>query len=104
MSEYIGTKQKGPQRVALYLRVSTTNSQTTENQRLELQQVADRSGWEVVRIYEDEGVSGAKGRGQRPGLDALMKDAARRDLCASDGSQHDQSTDDLQGAGLSGGL
>ena len=67
----MATKQKGSQRVALYLRVSTTNGQTTENQRLELQQVADRSGWEVVQIFEDEGVSGAKGRGQRPGLEKV---------------------------------
>src|SRR5258708_13865790 len=32
-----------------------------------------RSGWQVVRVYEDAGIGGAKGRGKRPGLDALMK-------------------------------
>jgi DNA invertase Pin-like site-specific DNA recombinase len=31
----------------------------------------------VVEVYADNGVSGAKGRKQRPGLDALLKDASR---------------------------
>jgi DNA invertase Pin-like site-specific DNA recombinase len=30
-----------------------------------------------VQVYSDNGVSGAKGRSQRPGLDALLKDASR---------------------------
>jgi DNA invertase Pin-like site-specific DNA recombinase len=59
-------------RVAIYLRVSTSK-QDTENQLRELIAVAERSGWEVVGIYEDVGISGAKGRNQRPGLDAMMK-------------------------------
>jgi DNA invertase Pin-like site-specific DNA recombinase len=59
-------------RVALYIRVSTSK-QDTENQRRELQAVADRSGWKIVKVYEDAGISGAKGRDQRPGLDAMMK-------------------------------
>ena len=64
-------------RVAIYLRVST-DGQTTENQRRELELVGQRSGWEVVDIYEDRGVSGAKGRDKRPAFDRLCKDAARR--------------------------
>src|SRR3954464_13566726 len=59
-------------RVAIYLRVST-DKQTTENQRRELESVADRSGWKIVKVYEDAGISGAKGRDQRPALDAMMK-------------------------------
>jgi DNA invertase Pin-like site-specific DNA recombinase len=59
-------------RVALYIRVSTSK-QDTENQRRELEAVADRSGWKIVKVYEDAGISGAKGRDQRPGLDAMMK-------------------------------
>ncbi len=59
-------------RVAIYLRVSTSK-QDTDNQRRELEAVAKRSGWEVVRVYQDAGISGAKGRDQRPGLDAMMK-------------------------------
>jgi DNA invertase Pin-like site-specific DNA recombinase len=66
-----------PKRVAVYLRVST-GEQTTENQRRELEAVAARSGWEIVGVYEDAGVSGAKGRDQRPGFDRLAKDATRR--------------------------
>jgi predicted site-specific integrase-resolvase len=58
--------------VAIYLRVSTSK-QDTDNQRRELEAVAKRSGWEVVRVYQDAGISGAKGRDQRPGLDAMMK-------------------------------
>ena len=68
------TKQK---RVGIYLRVST-DSQTTENQRRELEAVAARSGWQVVGFYEDAGVSGAKGRDKRPGFDRLLKDATAR--------------------------
>ena len=39
---------KKPKRVALYLRVSTSE-QTTRNQRRELHAVAERHGWHVVR-------------------------------------------------------
>jgi DNA invertase Pin-like site-specific DNA recombinase len=53
-------------RVAFYIRVSTSK-QDTENQRRELEAVADRSGWKIVKVYEDAGISGAKGRDQRPG-------------------------------------
>ena len=59
-------------RVAIYLRVST-DKQTTDNQLRELQGVAERSGWDVVRIFEDAGISGAKGRDKRPGLDSMMR-------------------------------
>src|SRR6478609_4873281 len=64
-------------RAALYVRVST-DSQTVENQIRELRQVAERRGWEVIGVYNDAGISGAKGRNGRPGLDAMLKDASRR--------------------------
>ena len=67
-------------RVAFYLRVSTLNGQTTENQLLELQSVAVRSQWTVVATFQDAGISGAKGRDQRPGLDALMRGVTRREF------------------------
>src|ERR1700738_5693933 len=66
-------------RVALYLRVSTSE-QTTSNQQRELEAVAERHGWLVASAFEDAGISGAKGREQRPGLDALMKAVARREI------------------------
>ena len=69
----MATKAK---RAAIYLRVST-DGQTTENQRLALVAVAEQRGWTVANVYEDAGISGAKGRDKRPGLDALLKDAAR---------------------------
>jgi DNA invertase Pin-like site-specific DNA recombinase len=65
--------------VALYLRVSTSD-QTTDNQRMELRSAIKRQGWQITQIFEDQGVSGAKGREQRPGLDALMKGVSRRDF------------------------
>ena len=64
-------------RVGIYIRVST-DGQTTANQRRELEAVASRSGWEVAGIYEDAGISGAKGRDKRPGFDRLLKDATAR--------------------------
>ena len=65
-----------PKRAALYLRVST-DGQTVENQRIALAAVCEQRGWKVVHEYADNGMSGAKGRLQRPGLDALLKDATR---------------------------
>jgi DNA invertase Pin-like site-specific DNA recombinase len=70
---------KRTKRVALYVRVSTSE-QTTRNQRRELKAVAERHGWQVVTVFEDAGISGAKGRDRRPGLDALMKAVARREI------------------------
>ena len=70
---------KKPKRVALYLRVSTSE-QTTKNQRRELNAVAKRHGWEVVLVFEDAGISGAKGRDGRPGYDAMMKAITRREI------------------------
>jgi DNA invertase Pin-like site-specific DNA recombinase len=64
-------------RAAIYLRVST-DEQTTENQERALREVAARSGHEIVAVYRDEGISGSKGRDKRPGFDAMHKDASRR--------------------------
>ena len=70
---------KNPKRVALYLRVST-GEQTTRNQHRDLLAVAERHGWTIVATYEDAGVSGSKGRDERPGFDQLMKAVARREI------------------------
>jgi DNA invertase Pin-like site-specific DNA recombinase len=64
-------------RAAIYVRVST-DKQTIENQVAALRQIAERRGWEVVEQYSDAGISGAKGRDGRPGLDQMLKDASRR--------------------------
>jgi DNA invertase Pin-like site-specific DNA recombinase len=63
----------------LYLRVST-GDQTAKNQRRELPAVATRHCWEVALVFTDEGLSGAKGRDQRPGYDALCRSVARREI------------------------
>lgn len=67
-------------KVAFYVRVSTSEAQTVENQLRDLDIAAQRFGWEVVATFRDEGISGAKGRDKRPGLDALMKGIARKDF------------------------
>jgi DNA invertase Pin-like site-specific DNA recombinase len=64
-------------RAAIYVRVST-DKQTVENQLRELRQIADRRGWQIVEEYQDAGISGAKGRKDRPALDQMLKDAQRR--------------------------
>jgi DNA invertase Pin-like site-specific DNA recombinase len=65
-------------RAALYLRVST-GEQTIENQRRELTEAACRHGWQIISEFTDEGISGAKGRDKRPGLDGLYKAITRRE-------------------------
>jgi DNA invertase Pin-like site-specific DNA recombinase len=64
-------------RAVLYLRVSTID-QTTANQERELREVANRMGCEILRVYKDHGISGAKGRDKRPEFDRLLRDAAQR--------------------------
>ncbi|KMS52633.1 resolvase [Novosphingobium barchaimii LL02] len=68
-------------RVAIYTRVSTNDGkQTTENQLRELHAAAERMGWEIVEHFTDEGISGARGRDKRPGLDAMLKAITRREF------------------------
>jgi DNA invertase Pin-like site-specific DNA recombinase len=59
-----------PHRVATYLRVSTADRQTVENQRRDLQTYCEARGWRDLTEFSDVGVSGARDR--RPGLDAMM--------------------------------
>jgi DNA invertase Pin-like site-specific DNA recombinase len=63
-------------RVAIYTRVST-DAQTTENQQRELKQVIEQRRGELIKVYVDHGISGAKGREYRPAFDKLIKDATR---------------------------
>ena len=64
-------------RAAIYLRVSTAE-QTTDNQERELRAAAARMGHDVVEVYRDHAVSGSKGRDKRPGFDNLHSDATCR--------------------------
>ena len=38
-----------------------TQDQTTANQERELRQIAERVGYEIVKVYKDHGISGAPG-------------------------------------------
>ena len=70
-----------PKRAALYVRISTADrGQTVENQLRPLQEAAARLGWSIVAVHRDEGISGARGRAQRPGLDALLRGVTRREF------------------------
>ncbi len=64
-------------RCVIYTRVST-NNQTIDNQLNVLREIAKLKGYEIVREYTDEGISGAKGREERKGFDELIKDATRK--------------------------
>jgi DNA invertase Pin-like site-specific DNA recombinase len=65
-------------RVGLYLRVSTKNGQTVENQRHALTEaIRRRQGWIIADDFTDEGISGAKGRDKRPEFDRLLKEVVR---------------------------
>ena len=64
-------------KVAIYARVST-DKQTVTNQLIQLREVAERCGYEIVQEYTDEGISGAKGRSERPALNEMMKAATQR--------------------------
>ena len=63
-------------RAALYVRVST-DRQTVENQIARLTEIAGGRGWQIVQTFSDAGISGAKGRNERPGFDQMLKQAQR---------------------------
>ena len=65
-------------KAVIYSRVST-NEQTVENQLKVLREVAEKRGLEVVREISDEGISGAKGRDERPGFDELIKGSVKNE-------------------------
>ncbi len=67
------------ERVALYTRVST-GGQSLENQQRELEAAAQRHGWNVVTVFSDHGISGAKGREQRPAFNRLLQGVARKEF------------------------
>jgi DNA invertase Pin-like site-specific DNA recombinase len=72
-------KDRSTTRAAIYGWVST-DGQTVDNQLRELRMVAERNGWQIVQEFVDKGISGAKGREQRPAFDALWKGAIRREF------------------------
>jgi DNA invertase Pin-like site-specific DNA recombinase len=67
-----------PKTCILYARVSTS-SQTTENQLLALRTTAQRMGWKIVAELVDDGISGSKGKDERPAFDRLHQMIQRRE-------------------------
>ena len=66
-------------RTAIYARTST-KSQDPTTQINALMEIASRSGWNVIEVFTDFGISGAKGRGERPEFDRLMNSLTRREF------------------------
>jgi len=58
-------------KIACYCRVSTTE-QNTDSQLEAIRKYCSNQGWEIAKVYKDEGVSGAKD--DRPALNELKKD------------------------------
>jgi len=67
----------GQKRVGVYLRVSTSQKQTTLNQRMELEDVCRRNDWEIVEVY-DETISGTKSIDDRKELKRMLNDASSK--------------------------
>ena len=63
-----------------HLRRVSTDGQTTENQQRELHAAVERNGWTIAAEYIDHGISGAKGRKDRPQFDALLRAVARKEV------------------------
>jgi DNA invertase Pin-like site-specific DNA recombinase len=70
--EHAAGQRRGPS-AALYLRVST-REQTTDNQRPELEQLAQARGYELVRVYEEQTSAAAS---SRPAFERMLRDAHR---------------------------
>jgi DNA invertase Pin-like site-specific DNA recombinase len=66
-------------KAVIYTRVSTTH-QTVENQLLELRSAAARLGYTVTEELIDHGISGSKGRNDRPGFDRLHQMIQRKSV------------------------
>jgi len=62
-------------KVAIYTRVST-NDQSVQMQSSDLKRYCDQRGFEVLKEYSDQGISGTKDK--RPALDELMDDAKKK--------------------------
>ena len=69
-----------PTRAGLYLRVSKDDdSQTTENQLLDLRAYTEARGWTVADVWLDRS-GGGRGRSDRKDFDRMMHAALRREF------------------------
>lgn len=69
----------GTKRAVLYLRKSK-DEQNSAHQRETLEKVAARAGWTIIHTFEDEGISGSRGREHRPDFDNMLRSATRREF------------------------
>ena len=88
VSPSIAATTSKSKKVALYARVST-DGQSTENQLRELRNAIARHGWSTVAEYVDRGVSGGRGRKDRPRFDALLNGVARKEFHRQPHASHD---------------
>ena len=65
-------------KAAIYARVST-DLQTTENQTRELESYAARMGYQIVATLTDKGISGSKGKKDRPAYARLLEMISRKE-------------------------
>jgi DNA invertase Pin-like site-specific DNA recombinase len=66
-------------KTVIYARVST-DAQTTENQLLQLRAYAARMGYEIVAELTDQGISGSKGKKDRPAFNRLSEMISRKQI------------------------
>ena len=64
-------------RVCVYARCSTSDQQVS-NQLLEIRDHCSKMGWEIVKEYIDEGLSGTLSRDKRPAFKEMIKDGYRK--------------------------
>ena len=64
-------------KAAIYVRVSTAD-QHVESQLYDLRELASRRSFEVVKVYQDCGVSGRNRLGRR----VILRDAKRHQKCS----------------------
>jgi len=71
-------KAAGYIRVSTSSQVDTGESMSTQRKKIEAYCAPTLKSWELVKIYEDAGISGAKD--DRPGLQSLLKAAANHEF------------------------
>jgi len=76
MDTKIITQNATPPRAVVYVRISKENpdGHSLEAQSQAIQAYCQARGWVLVRIYTDDGVSGAVAPDERPGLAELERD------------------------------
>src|SRR5512135_3234072 len=70
-----------PVKAVGYIRVSTPgqakDGESLNTQRIAITRFAKSKGWQLIKIYEDRGISGAKAE-SRPGFMEMMRDAEQK--------------------------